>query len=508
MPYQPRLKPREHQRTARRRIDAAPTPHFALLMEMGTGKSKVLVDEWGERAAANDLRDLLIVAPSGCYGNWGRDDEEDPGELLKHLDPEIYERARVATWRSSGGRRNLDAVREVLLERERPRVLVVNCEAVSAVENARKACRYFLSQSRGAMVAVDESTIIKGESIRTDEIISMGHMPRVGARRIMTGLVTPNSPLDLYWQFEFLDPRILRFRNFFTFKMRYAVMQEMKNNLFYRGKDGEIHQRKKNPMQTVAYRNEEELTGKIAPHSYRVLKEECLDLPKKQYLPVREVPLHKEQARVYREMLEFSTAYLDSQTYVTATMVLAQRLRLDQILCGFVSKDEVSIEREIPEHRTDALLEVIEETMGKIIIWTSHDYSVRKITKRLREEHGPASVAQFWGGNRSTRLEDERRFKLDPRCRFMVSTPAAGGMGNTWTVAGLSIFYNNSDRLDHRLQAEDRVHRDGLREGAGRADYLDLVVPGTIDTKKIKNLRRKLDAATIINGDNYREWLI
>jgi hypothetical protein len=494
-------------------MDDAPLPDFALLMEMGTGKSKVIVDEWGERVDAKDVFDLLIIAPAGCYLNWSEDrGPDEPSEFHKHLDPAVYEQSIIVPWRSGGGKGALDAVRGLLRVRDRPRVFVVNCEALSTVEKARIAARHFIDHSRkGVLIVVDESTIIKGESIRTEVIIELGNHPKVVGKRIMTGLVTPNSPLDLYWQFEFLNCKILGHRNFWAFKQHYAIHRELKiAGREYRAKDGTIKVRRgRNPQVIVAYRNVDELNAKIAPHSYRVLKKDCLDLPPKQYLPIRWVDFHPEQRRVYLEIQEFATAMLSSQTYVTAKMVLEQRLRLDQVLCGHVM-DEEGVLREVPERRTDELLQVLGETMGRVIVWTSHDYSIRKISRRLQEEYGPPAVAQFWGGNRSTRHNDESRFKTDPRCRFMVATPAAGGRGNTWTGAGLSIFYNNSDNLEHRLQAEDRPHRDGLMgpRGAGHADYLDLAVPNTIDLKKIKRLRQKIDMATLVNNDPYQNWLI
>jgi hypothetical protein len=481
-------------------------------MEMGTGKSKVIVDEWGEAAYDKEVLDLLIIAPAGCYLNWSEDrGPEEPSELRKHLDPQVFEQAVVVPWRSGGGKAHLDRVRALLRVRDRPRVLIMNCEALSSVEKARIAATYFLDKSKGALLVVDESTIIKGESQRTEFITTLGLHPRVVGKRIMTGLVTPNSPLDLYHQFNFLDSRILKTRNFWTFKMRFAVMKELKiAGREYKDKNGEIKVRKgRNPQVIVAYRNVEELSELIAPHSYRVLKKDCLDLPPKQYLPIRWVEMHPEQRRIYVEIREFATAMLESQTYVTAKMVLEQRLRLDQVLCGHVM-DEDGVVRDVPELRTDALIECLQETMGKVIVWTSHDYSIRKISRRLQEEYGLPAVAQFWGGNRSTRHNDEARFKSDPRCRFMVSTQGAGGFGNTWNMAGLSIFYNNSDRLDFRLQAEDRVHRDGLMgpRGAGRADYIDLAVQNSIDTQKIKRLRAKLDLATLVSNDPYQNWLV
>lgn len=512
--YTPRLRPRRHQVEARQKCDGKPTRPstqdvFAYLMEMGTGKSKLIVDEFGERAEANDVSDLLLWAPAGCYRNWFQDRGDDElSELHKHMDPEVYERTLVAPWVSgnSAAKRYLESVIKNS-DPKRPRALIMNVEAMSSVKAAVAAAKAFVASSRrGVISVVDESPVIKNrKAARTKTINDVAKHSSVAARRILTGLVTPRSPMDLFAQFGFLDERILGFRSYFGFQARYAITRELKI--------GGVSS-PRNPRIIVDYQNLDELKRKIEPYSFRKLKDECLDLPAKVYLPPREVRLHAEQEKVYLQMREFATAQLAKEDYVTATLVLTQRQRLSQILCGHV-KDENGRIHDVPEYRTEALLEILEECDGKAIIWTSHDYCVRKIARVLRETYGdgvdrPDAVAQFWGGNAGTRHEDERRFKGDPNCRFMVATPSAGGRGNTWTVAGLCVFYDNSDDLEHRLQAEDRNHRDGLMDerGAKKAVYADLVAPGTIDGRKIANLRKKIDLATIINGDNYKEWLI
>jgi hypothetical protein len=482
-------------------------------MEMGTGKSKVVVDEFGWRVYCRDLSDILIIAPAGCYRNWDRDaSEEDLAEFHKHLDPQIYERLVMRAWRSSGGKGQRELISALMRVRGRPRAFVVNVEALSSVERAVQACEEFIDSSEhGVLMVIDESTVIaNGRSNRSEAVAALGMRPKVIGRRILTGLVAPNSPMNIWSQFNFLDPRIIGFRSFVNFRARYAIQEELKiGGLSDKEARERGIKRPPNPRPIVAYRNIEELHEKIAPYSFRRLKDDCLDLPPKDYLPIRSYELGKEQRRIYNEMVEFSTARLREETYVTATMVLTHRLRLSQILNGYV-KDENDQIQEFPENRTSVLMEILEEYQGKAIIWTHHDYSVRKISDRLRQVYGPAAVAQFWGGNRSTRHNDEGRFKADPRCRFMVATPSAGGRGNTWVVAGLAIFYDNSDNLEHRMQAEDRNHREGLvgPRGAGTASYMDIAAEGTLDYRKIRNLRKKLDLAAMVTADPRRDWLV
>jgi hypothetical protein len=313
-------------------------------MEMGTGKSKVVVDEFGWRVYCKDVSDLLLIAPAGCYRNWDRDaSEDDLAELHKHLDPQIFEKLVVRPWRSGGGKQHLELVRALMRVRGRPRAFIVNVEALSSVERAIKACEEFIDTSeRGVLLAIDESTIIaNGRANRSEAVEQLGLRPNIAAKRILTGLVAPNSPMNIWSQFNFLDPRIIGFRSFVNFRSRYAIQEELKiGGMSDQEARAKGIKRPPNPRPIVAYRNIEELHEKIAPYSFRVLKEDCLDLPPKVYMPIREVPLTKEQKRIYLEMKEFATARLASETYVTATMVLTHRLRLSQILNGYVKDEE------------------------------------------------------------------------------------------------------------------------------------------------------------------------
>jgi hypothetical protein len=200
-------------------------------MEMGTGKSKVVVDEFGWRVYCKDVSDLLLIAPAGCYRNWDRDaSEDDLAELHKHLDPQIFEKLVVRPWRSGGGKQHLELVRALMRVRGRPRAFIVNVEALSSVERAIKACEEFIDTSeRGVLLAIDESTIIaNGRANRSEAVEQLGLRPNIAAKRILTGLVAPNSPMNIWSQFNFLDPRIIGFRSFVNFRSRYAIQEELK----------------------------------------------------------------------------------------------------------------------------------------------------------------------------------------------------------------------------------------------------------------------------------------
>jgi hypothetical protein len=487
MAYQPSQKPYVHQIEAVRR--ARGRTAFAYLMETGVGKSGAILDEFGEMEAAGEVQDLLIIAPSGCYSNWIDDKSElQLSEFKARLSLDLYSRLVATRWVSGGNITEKRAIEKLLKTADRPRAMIMNIEALSMVKKARDACAEFIGGGRRALIVIDESTTIRNNSERTKAIRRFA--AKATYRRIASGLVAPKSPLDLFYQFEFLDHRILGFINFYAFRARYAVIrQEM-----FGGRSVPI---------VVGYRNTEELQGKIAPHSFRCLKEDCLDLPPKVYQTC-EVELTDEQRRIYKQIKEEAQAELGNGAYVSATAVMTQLLRMHQVLCGYVV-DEMGNKHDVPNRRIAALMDVLQEHQGKAIIWVAYEHSLHAIAMALAQEFGPNSVARFWGGNYNTRSEDERRFLGDQACRFMVSTPAAGGRGNTWVEADLTIFFSNSFDLEHRLQAEDRNHRAGQSRSV---TYIDLVAPGTIDSKIIKALRKKINIASQVQGDGWKSWVI
>jgi len=489
--YSSRTLNRAHQSEALAHLRSHPSV-FALLMGTGTGKTKVILDEWGERVMSGDLQNLLVIAPAGAYANWWLDrSPEEPSEATKHLDSKLRAHMLMHYWDSSGGVKWQRGLEALMAPTDRPRMFVMNVEALSSVDRARAACEQFIASGR-TLLCLDESTRVKNRNtIRTRQVLKLGR--KAYARRIATGLVTPKSPLDLYSQFEFLDPHIIGCRTFAEFRSIYAITKQ------------EWFPGARWPTQIViGFQNLDLLWEKIAPYCYRVSKEECLDLPPKVYT-TRDIPLTEKQQKAYRELKQFATTQLENEAHVTAKSVITQILRLHQLLCGHLIDEHGNI-HDVTEHRTAALLDVLSQHDGKAVIWCSYDHTIRKLRKAIADEYeDPNIVACFWGGNRPDRLDEETRFKTDPRCRFMLATPGAGGVGNNWQVADLVVYHSNTYDLELRAQSEDRSHRHGQTKSV---TYVDLVARNTVDEKILRVLRKKIDLSNAITGANWREWVI
>lgn len=490
--YEFQTPPYDHQRQAIRA--GWMREEFAYLMEMGTGKTKVSIDEMAIYWEWGLITGAVVIAPTGVYMNWVE------REIPTHMPERI--RASVTPWlRGAGGRAQEVRLQAALRPRDGLQVFVINTESLSSSTRAVRYLEQFLRAHR-CYVVLDESTFIKNPSAQRTRTIT--DLARLAAyRRIMTGSPVTRSPLDLYSQFEFLRPGMLGSRSWFAFRARYAVIRKARYTIKKRDRSGNLIDTGKSPDVVVGYRNLQDLSDRLQQHSFRVTKEQCLDLPPKVYTR-RDVELTDEQRQMYAEMRDFSLAQLDGESFVSATSVLTKLLRLHQLVCGHVTDDD-GVVHEVPSLRLEALMEVLTETQGKVIIWARYRRDIERIVAALRREYGEASVAQFHGGNTQTRQEDARRFIDDPSCTYMVSNQQSGGYGNTWVVASTVVYYSNDYDLEKRMQSEDRAHRSGQTRSV---TYVDLVAPGTVDEKILVALRKKINIAEAIMQDGPREWII
>jgi SNF2 family DNA or RNA helicase len=471
-------KPYDHQREA---FDAsAEEQNFALLLDMGTGKTKVTLDTVGALFEKGAIEFVLVVAPKGVIPNW-------VPEIEAHLPPRIER--EIVLWNPSLSKKRRDELNELHTKSSKLKFLLMNVEAFSTQKGVDVA-ELFVNRFKTFMV-VDESTTIKNRRAkRTKALCAVGR----GAvyRRILTGSPVTRSPLDLFSQMAFLDPKILGFSSYYAFQGRYSIVSRrtMGAHSF---------------NQVVGFRRLEELADKLSAHSYRVKKEDCLDLPDKVYTK-REIALTPEQKRAYEQMKKLALARLDSGELSTTKNVLTQIMRLQQICCGNLTDDDGETHA-LPSNRIKELLDLCEEVQGKAIIWATWTMDIRSIADALRDRYGVQAVATLHGETPdSDRQQIVENFQdRQSELRFLVGHPKTGGYGLTLTAASTVIYYSNSYDLELRVQSEDRAHRIGQ---TNKVTYVDLIVPGTIDEKIVKSLRAKINVADQILGETARDWLL
>lgn len=498
--FQFKTTPYEHQRVVFERTKDEIA--FGLFLDMGCGKSKVLLDTAAYLYCEGKINGLVVLAPKGVYGNWVA---EQDGQVITHVHPDVMSRSKVFTWKSNHATKKFQESWAKFLETDKEdfAIFVMNAEALRSKPAVR--CMVDFLKSRQVLLSVDEATIIKNYDAQvTQKIIRLGRGAKY--RRILTGTPVTNSPLDIYAPYEFLDPQILGFSNFYSFRARYAnlVKQQMGQRSI---------------IVVNGFQRQDELRQKMETACVIMKKEDCLDLPEKIFF-TRDVEMSPGQKRMYETMRRLSLAELKEGGIVTADIALTKLLRLHQITLGFISvADEDTgevTEQAIDDNggpRVQALLDALEEIGAeeKVIIWANYTYNIRTIAAALRARYEPrganATIVEVFDG--STPSEDRKsivsRFQdKDDPLRYMVGNPRVGGFGLTLTTAANTIYFSNNFSLEIRKQSEDRIHRIGQTRST---NYIDLRAPGTIDDKIVKALQRKHDLAEELTGGGWERFL-
>jgi len=474
MQYKYKTKPFEHQKKA---LEMSWDKEvFAYFMEMGTGKSKVLIDNIAMLYNKGKINGALIVAPKGVYKTWF--DNEIPNHM-----PDYIEK-RVGLWRTDPKAKDLQPLFKTGAELH---ILIMNVEAFSTKKGLQFAERFL--NSHKTLMAIDESTTIKNPAAkRTKSIVALRDLTKY--RRILTGSPVTKSPLDLFTQCYFLDPYLLDQSSYYVFRTRYAVCRKINVS----GRQVEI---------VVGYRNLAELSEKLKPFSYRVLKDDCLDLPKKTYMR-RSVDLTDEQKKVYKQMKQEAIAFLNGKMVTSAT-VITQLMRLHQITCGHFKANDGSTQ-DLKNNRIGALMDVLEEVEGKAVIWAHYRHDIDKIRQAISKKYGENTIVTYYGDTST----DDRQMAIkkiqDPESpvRFILGTPQTGGYGITLTGASTMIYYSNGYDLEKRQQSEARIDRIGQEKPM---TYIDIMAEDTIDDKIVKSLRQKVNIATEIMGEELKQWI-
>ena len=476
MNYKFKTKPYKHQLTALEKSCNRET--YAYFMEMGTGKTKVLIDNLAMLYDKGKVDGALIISPKGVLGTWYI--QEIPTHLPDHIE------SVSVLWQSNINQKQQTKLDRLFKIGVNLHILIMNVEALSTAKGKLFAAKFL--RAHKSLMVVDESTTIKNpKAKRTKNIIDLSKLSVY--RRILTGSPVTRNPLDLYSQCEFLDPYLLDFQSYYAFRNRYAEMKT-------------LHVSGRSIQVVNKFRHLDELAESLKPFSYRVLKDDCLDLPEKIWIK-RHITLTPEQKEVYRQMKETALAMLNGKQVTTMT-VLTQLMRLHQITCGHFTADDGSIQK-IKNNRMNELMDVLEEIEGKAIIWAHYQYDIKQIIEEIKKVHGPGSVVDYYGLTpQDERQPNIKRFQDDPRCRFLVGTPSTGGYGITLTAANTVIYYSNGYDLEKRLQSEDRAHRIGQKKSV---TYVDILAEDTVDEKIVESLRKKINIASQVMGEELRDWI-
>ncbi len=484
------LLPRyKHQTDAFERCKDA--EFFGLFMEQGTGKTRVAIDVAGLRYSAGEITGLLIITFKGVHRQWA--EQQLPmhiGNLNGKpipLDIHIWDQAKMV-FKPSPGK------------------LAVFCCTFSGTTTAlgKHAVEQFCKIHAGAlMTVVDESHAIKTyDSQRTESCVMIGLHSKY--RLIMTGTPIPAKLEDEWSQSMFLSEAIFGHRFVVSFRAEFVKNSDADY-------DPSIDEE---PAHVTLFKQ------KMAPHTFRVTKEEALDLPpkiKEQYVFELKAKARKAYTDLKKNFLvelaplseeagdkdlsrEVAEQIAPEAITVQNSAVLL--LRLQQITCGILVGERdpetgVAYEHVIGTERLDALIELLTSRFAaesKIAIWARFTRDIELIIEHLHAKKMGKAVP-YHGG--VINFDANRKaFMEDPSVRFFVGNVAKGGAGlNLQGACCTVIYYSNSYNSVDRWQSEDRFHRIGT---VHPVVYVDLIAKMTCDNALMKNLQDKKNFADVV----------
>ena len=250
----------------------------------------------------------------------------------------------------------------------------------------------------------------------------------------------------------------------------------------------------------TGYQHLPELSEKLKAFSYRVLKDDCLDLPPKTFIK-RLVTLSAEQKKLYLQMKQLALAQMDGKMMTTAT-VMTQLMRLQQITCGHFTADDGTI-KDLDSNRLPELMNVLEEVEGKIVIWAHWQRDVSRIIREISKKYGANSFVDYYGLTPMKDRQDNIKKFQDPDSpvRFFIGTTQTGGYGITLTAASTMVYYSNGYDLEKRQQSEARIDRIGQKYPM---TYIDIYCEDTVDARIVKALKKKVNIASQIMGEELK----
>jgi SNF2 family DNA or RNA helicase len=430
----------------------------ALYMEMGTGKTRTALELINQRLEAGKIDYILWLCPCSVKSTI-------KNEIEKHIENGIE------NFRIEGIESLSSSIR-------------LNAELLELVKN------------KNVYLIVDESNLVKNHKAqRTINIEKLAEHCKY--KLILNGTPISKCEKDLFAQWYILDWRILGYQSFWSFAA---------NHLEY---DERI------PGRINRVLNIDYLVRKIAPYTYQVKKEECLQLPEKYYKKSGS-SLTDEQRDHYEYITDTFLMNVDEMKPSTIYRLFTA---CQHVVSGnrIISKQESSIKTEplfTPQDNPrilDLLNYAINENEEKTIIWCKYTREIKDINYVLTDKYGKSAVVSFYGElSKKERVANIEKFKKS--ARFFIANKTCAGYGLNLQFCSNMIYYSNDWDWATRAQSEDRVHRMGQEN---TVTITDMFAHGTLDERILKCLEKKERLVDIFKSqlknkkDKYelRKWI-
>lgn len=448
----------------------------ALLMDPGTGKTRVVVDYLGALWEKFGAHEVCITAPLSALDTWPAEFEK---WLPKHIPYEIIEptgttEQKASQIRDLHGCNNQGILRIVLLTHDffGQRRIAKGTKTVTVRDRIKRA----FADWHPDVLVVDEVHRFKSHGSNRTKTLEV--VARHTARRIgLTGTVAPRWPLDFFGQWLIINPHRLG-TDWDAFRYTYAKWGG------YLGKE------------PVRWINQNVLRANILADSFVAKKEDVLDLPPVTdvTLPVR---LGSKEAKAYEEMEQEAITELPSGEHAKSGIPLTKFLRLRQITGGFVGfedrdghKREEVIGRSKAKVAADKTADLV-SAGRKVVIFAHFIKDLDLLEEEITKSRLKVPVFRVSGATSKTdRLKARQEFRDHGGPAVFIAQMRTMSLAvNELVCASEAIIYSLSERRDDWQQARDRLNR----QGQGKPiTFYNLVVPGTIDEVMFKAHAEKL----------------
>lgn len=438
---------------------------WGLFLEMGVGKSKILIDTVANLYINGKIDAVLYVAKKGEFSNFS------VYEIPIHMPPAVDYESFLYTGYSST--KQLALIKKALTPSPKLRILSMNVESLRQGKGFEIA-KAFCKSSKKLMIAVDESTILKDHRSSQHKAL-MELRDYAEYARIMTGTLIPRAPVDIFNQARFLDRMAMGVKTLTAFRATYEEQETvfMGNRRF---------------QKTIGVKNIDKFRRQIRTFSTVLRKTDCLDLPEKIY-GNKVVPLTMEQTKLYQDFVDFSISEIDGE-FIEAVNALSVMSKLHQIVCGQIRMPDGTY-RPVHNNRADYLGDFAEDLFEtgqkKIVVWSHFREATAGLYLNL-ERRGFGISWLRAGMTTEERSEAIAEFKTNPKVQIFLGNPQSSGFGITLTEASTMLYYSNSDNFEHRLQSEDRIHRIGQKQ---TCLYYDFHTPGTVEDAILARTKSK-----------------
>lgn len=392
-------------------------------MDMGTGKTRTMLEIIKNKMDRGKVEKVIWFCPCSAKDN-----------ILKEFEKHITKGSKA--------------------------IIIAGIESVSSSIKLMSFLYSFVEKYE-TLIVVDESTKIKNISTkRSNRITKLGEKCRY--RYILSGNVTPRNELDLYAQFNFLDWRILGYKSVWSFNNNHAIYHREYTN------------------RIVGVKNIRYLAAKIAPYSYQVKLDDCVQLPE-QIFENKYFSLSDEQEEMYDDFAEYFTGTIDEWKPATIYRMFSILLG---ITAGFIYKrtgnkiENVAYNSDINTNpRLKYLVDILDDFKEKTIIYCEYVDEVKTVAKIINELYGDGTAVTFFGED-SLKKRNENIEKFRDKARFLIANKECASYSLNLQFCNHIIYYNNDWDYGTKEQSQDRIYRIGQDK---KTYYLNIYCSGTIE---------------------------